>query len=67
MTKKQSLARQMQAQNGGGAAGQGIMALNPSTDPLVTHTQFAPVLEMPSNRNEEERRRLMAHNDNKEW
>lgn len=67
MTKKQTLARQMQAQSvNAGSGGQSIMALNPSTDPLVSHTQFAPVLEMPSN--EEERRKLMSPgSDNKEW
>uniref|UniRef100_A0A1I8MAY7 Uncharacterized protein n=1 Tax=Musca domestica TaxID=7370 RepID=A0A1I8MAY7_MUSDO len=47
--KKQSLARQLQCQNvDGGCGGQGIMALNPSTDPLVSHTQYAPVSELPS-------------------
>lgn len=65
--KKQSLARQLQCQNvDGGCGGQGIMALNPSTDPLVSHTQYAPVSELPSLRAEdEERRNLMP--DNKDW
>ncbi|XP_075155870.1 uncharacterized protein LOC142229216 [Haematobia irritans] len=62
--KKQSLARQLQCQNvEGGCGGQGIMALNPSTDPLVSHTQYAPVSELPSLRAEdEERRNLMPDN-----
>lgn len=64
--KKQSLARQLQCQNVDGGCGQGIMALNPSTDPLVSHTQYAPVSELPSLRAEdEERRNLMP--DNKDW
>lgn len=64
--KKQSLARQLQCQNVDGGCGQGIMALNPSTDPLVSHTQYAPVSELPSLRaDEEERRNLMP--DNKDW
>lgn len=62
--KKKSLARQLQCQNGGGC-GEGIMALNPSTDPLVSHTQYAPVSELPHRGDEEERRNLMP--DNKDW
>ncbi|KAI8122697.1 hypothetical protein FF38_09076 [Lucilia cuprina] len=61
--KKQSLARQLQCQNVDGGCGQGIMALNPSTDPLVSHTQYAPVSELPSLRaDDEERRNLMPDN-----
>uniref|UniRef100_A0A1B0A2Y6 Uncharacterized protein n=1 Tax=Glossina pallidipes TaxID=7398 RepID=A0A1B0A2Y6_GLOPL len=61
--KKQSLARQLQCQSGNGGCGQGVMALNPSTDPLVSHTQYAPVSELPSLRAEdEERRNLMPDN-----
>lgn len=42
------------------------MALNPSTDPLVSHTQYAPVSELPSLRSEdEERYNLMP--ENKDW
>ncbi|XP_011208507.2 uncharacterized protein LOC105229769 isoform X1 [Bactrocera dorsalis] len=59
--KKKSLARQLQCQNGGGC-GEGIMALNPSTDPLVSHTQYAPVSELPHRGDEEERRNLMPDN-----
>lgn len=62
--KKKSLARQLQCQNGGGC-GEGIMALNPSTDPLVSHTQYAPVSELPHRGDDEERRNLMP--DNKDW
>uniref|UniRef100_A0A1Q3FXS7 Putative secreted protein n=2 Tax=Culex tarsalis TaxID=7177 RepID=A0A1Q3FXS7_CULTA len=51
-SKKQSLARQLQGNSCGGQ----ILALNPSTDPLVSHTQYAPVSEIPQ---EEERRNLM--------
>lgn len=44
---------------------QQILAMNPSTDPLVTHTaQYAPVSEIPRVE-DEERRNLMP--DNKEW
>jgi hypothetical protein len=43
---------------------QQILAMNPSTDPLVTHTaQYAPVSEIPRVE-DEERRNLMP--DNKE-
>lgn len=59
LTKKQGLARQLQGQSGGQ-----IMALNPSTDPLVSHTQYAPVSELPRPE-DEECRTLMP--DNKEW
>lgn len=61
MSKKQSgLARQMQH----GANGGQIMALNPSTDPLVSHTQYAPVSELPRPEDEECRTLML---DNKEW
>ncbi|XP_017478730.1 PREDICTED: uncharacterized protein LOC108368388 [Rhagoletis zephyria] len=59
--KKKSLARQLHSQNGGGCS-EGIMALNPSTDPLVSHTQYAPVSELPHRGDEEERRNLMPDN-----
>lgn len=59
LSKKQGLARQLQGQNGGQ-----IMALNPSTDPLVTHTQYAPVSELPRPEDEECRTLML---DNKEW
>lgn len=55
--KKQGLARQLQGQSGGQ-----IMALNPSTDPLVGHTQYAPVSEIPRVEDEEERKKLMDNN-----
>ncbi|XP_052860586.1 uncharacterized protein LOC128267730 [Anopheles cruzii] len=54
LSKKQGLARQLQG-NGGGQ----ILALNPSTDPLVSHTQYAPVSEIPTRQEDEERRNLM--------
>lgn len=57
ITKKQGLARQLQ----GNGAGQ-ILALNPSTDPLVSHTQYAPVSELPTRQEDEERRNLMPDN-----
>lgn len=60
ISKKQGLARQL---NGNGAAQ--ILALNPSTDPLVSHTQYAPVSELPHRQDDEERRNLMP--DNKDW
>ncbi|KAL9692633.1 hypothetical protein quinque_015726 [Culex quinquefasciatus] len=50
-SKKQSLARQLQGNSCGGQ----ILALNPSTDPLVSHTQYAPVSEIPQRQEEEER------------
>lgn len=56
--KKQGLARQLQGQSGGQ-----IMALNPSTDPLVSHTQYAPVSEVPRLEDEEERKTLMHDKD----
>lgn len=65
--KKQSLARQLQCQNVGSGCSQGIMALNPSTDPLVSHTQYAPVSELPSLRADEEERRPLQMPDNKDW
>lgn len=55
LSKKQGLARQLQG-NGGGP----IIALNPSTDPLVSHTQYAPVSEIPARVDDEERHNLMA-------
>ncbi|XP_037936825.1 uncharacterized protein LOC119670584 [Teleopsis dalmanni] len=59
LNKKQTLARQLQSQSNG-ECGQGAIALNPSTDPLVSHTQYAPVSELPSLRaDDEERRNLM--------
>uniref|UniRef100_A0A0K8TL50 Putative conserved plasma membrane protein n=1 Tax=Tabanus bromius TaxID=304241 RepID=A0A0K8TL50_TABBR len=57
LSKKQGLARTL---NGNGA-GQ-ILALNPSTDPLVSHTQYAPVSELPTRPDDEERRNLMPDN-----
>lgn len=59
-SKKQSLARQLQGSSGGQ-----ILALNPSTDPLVSHTQYAPVSELPPRPDDEERRNLMP--ENKDW
>lgn len=60
LSKKQgSLARQLQ--NGNGTQ---ILPLNPSTDPLVSHTQYAPVSELPRPE-DEECRTLMT--DNKDW
>lgn len=50
---------------GGGGGGEMMMALNPSTDPLVSHTQYAPVSELPARPEDEECRTLML--DNKEW
>lgn len=47
------------------AGGGQMMAMNPSTDPLVSHTQYAPVSELPSRPEDEECRTLML--DNKEW
>lgn len=60
LSKKQGFARQLQ----GPCSGQ-VLALNPSTDPLVSHTQYAPVSELPSRPDDEERRNLMP--DNKDW
>lgn len=56
--KKQGLARQLQGQSVGQT-----MALNPSTDPLVSHTQYAPVSEVPRLEDEEERKTLMHDKD----
>ncbi|CAO1428847.1 unnamed protein product [Diamesa hyperborea] len=56
---KKQFARQLQGQSGGGQ----ILALNPSTDPLVSHTQYAPVSEIPRVEDEEERRNLMTDNN----
>lgn len=71
MSKKQGLARTLQSGGGGcagglngtGGGGQ-ILALNPSTDPLVSHTQYAPVSELPRPEDEECRNLML---DNKEW
>lgn len=60
LSKKQGLARTLQ----GGNCGAQILPLNPSTDPLVSHTQYAPVSELPRPE-DEECRTLM--NDNKDW
>lgn len=60
LSKKQGLARQLQ----GGTGGTQILPLNPSTDPLVSHTQYAPVSELPRPE-DEECRTLMT--DNKDW
>lgn len=57
LSKKQGLARQLQGNSGGQ-----ILALNPSTDPLVSHTQYAPVSEIPARQEDEERRNLMPDN-----
>uniref|UniRef100_A0A6B2ECG9 Uncharacterized protein n=1 Tax=Phlebotomus kandelakii TaxID=1109342 RepID=A0A6B2ECG9_9DIPT len=54
LSKKQGLARQFQGSGGGQ-----ILALNPSTDPLVSHTQYAPVSELPARPDDEERHNLM--------
>lgn len=59
LSKKQGLARQLQSGNGGTQ-----LPLNPSTDPLVSHTQYAPVSELPRP-DDEECRTLMT--DNKDW
>lgn len=58
-SKDQSLSRQL---HGNGA---GVLALNPSTDPLVSHTQYAPVSDIPRQQEDEERRNLMP--ENKDW
>lgn len=69
LSKKQGLARSLQG--GGSASGMNgtvgggqILALNPSTDPLVSHTQYAPVSELPRPEDEECRNLML---DNKEW
>lgn len=59
LSKKQGLARQLQS-GGGGTQ----LPLNPSTDPLVSHTQYAPVSELPRP-DDEECRTLMT--DGKDW
>lgn len=59
-SKEARLARQLQ---GNGAAQ--VLALNPSTDLLVS-AQYAPVSEVPAQIDEEQRRKLMAA-DNKDW
>lgn len=59
LSKKQGLARQLQSGNGGTQ-----LPLNPSTDPLVSHTQYAPVSELPRPDDEECRTFLT---DNKDW
>lgn len=41
------------------------MALNPSTDPLVSHTQYAPVSEVPHRLEDEEERKTLMHD--KDW
>jgi hypothetical protein len=57
--RKKQIARQLQGQSGGQ-----IMALNPSTDPLVSHTQYAPcVSEVPRLEDEDERKTLMHDKD----
>lgn len=61
LSKKQGLARQLQGQSGG----QIMAALNPSTDPLVSHTQYAPVSELP--RPDDEECRTLMPGDNKDW
>lgn len=72
--KHQGLARQMQQDSVGGnglgassvsGGGGQIMAMNPSTDPLVSHTQYAPVSELP--RPEDEECRTLMLDTNKEW
>lgn len=54
LSKKQGFARQLQ-----GPGGTQVLALNPSTDPLVSHTQYAPVSDLPHRIDDEERRNLM--------
>lgn len=56
LSKKQGLARQLQSGAGGTQ-----LPLNPSTDPLVSHTQYAPVSELPRP-DDEECRTLMTDN-----
>lgn len=56
LSKKQGLARQLQSGTGGTQ-----LPLNPSTDPLVSHTQYAPVSELPRP-DDEECRTLMTDN-----
>lgn len=59
LSKKQGFARQLQGTSGGQ-----VLALNPSTDPLVSH-QYASVSELPLRPDDEERRNLMP--DSKDW
>lgn len=61
ISKKQGLARQLQCSSGYAIKSIQIMPLNPSTDPLVSHTQYAPVSELPRPE-DEERRNLMPDN-----
>lgn len=56
--RKKQIARQLQGQSGGQ-----ILPLNPSTDPLVSHAQYAPCSEVPRLEDEEERKRLMHDKD----
>lgn len=58
MSKKQGLACSLQS----GGAGTQVLPLNPSTDPLVSHTQYAPVSEVPRP-DDEECRTLMTDKD----
>jgi hypothetical protein len=54
--KKQSLVRQLQGRN----SSQNVIALNPSSDPLVSHTQYeVSVSDVPRFEDEEERKKLM--------
>lgn len=58
--RKHRLVRQLQGHNGT----QNIMALNPSTDPLVSHTQYEiSVSDVPRFEDEEERKKLMQDKD----
>lgn len=58
--RKHRLVRQLQGHNGT----QNIMALNPSTDPLVSHTQYeVSVSDVPRFEDEEERKKLMHDKD----
>lgn len=60
LSKKQGLmARQLQT-----TGGTQLPLTHPSTDPLVSHTQYAPVSELPRP-DDEECRTLMT--DNKDW
>lgn len=58
--RKHRLVRQLQGHNGA----PNIMALNPSTDPLVSHTQYeVSVSDVPRFEDEEERKKLMHDKD----
>lgn len=59
--RKHRLVRQLQGNNGT----QNIMALNPSTDPLVSHTQYevCGISDVPRFEDEEERKKLMHDKD----